>query len=137
MVSLVSVNVLAVIVAALAQFFIGWIWHGPLFGKAWMHEMGMKPNPKMKMSMMMPSMIGALIGALVMSYVVAQFVAPLGVVNFAGAMQFAFWAWLGLFAVPLAGRVFWEQKTWKLFAITSGYWLVVLGVSSWLLAVWH
>jgi hypothetical protein len=36
-----SVNVFAVLVAALAGFVIGGIWYGPLFGKPWMAASGM------------------------------------------------------------------------------------------------
>lgn len=35
-----SINWLAVVVATAAAFVVGGIWYGPLFGKAWMNEMG-------------------------------------------------------------------------------------------------
>lgn len=35
-----SINWLAVLVATVSAFVVGGIWYGPLFGKAWMAEMG-------------------------------------------------------------------------------------------------
>ena len=34
-------NWVAIVIAAIAQFIIGWVWYGPLFGKTWMSMMGM------------------------------------------------------------------------------------------------
>ncbi len=36
-----NANLLAIIVAAAAGFLVGGIWYGPLFGKAWQHEIGL------------------------------------------------------------------------------------------------
>lgn len=35
-----SINFFVVIVAALSTFLVGWLWYGPLFGKAWMNAVG-------------------------------------------------------------------------------------------------
>jgi len=42
----IQINFLAVIVAVVANFFLGFIWYTPLFGKAWAIEMGFDPNEK-------------------------------------------------------------------------------------------
>ena len=34
------INLAAVLAAALAAFVLGFLWHGPLFGKLWMRLMG-------------------------------------------------------------------------------------------------
>ncbi len=34
----VTINLLAVLTAAVSAFIVGGIWYGPLFGKAWMRE---------------------------------------------------------------------------------------------------
>ena len=36
----ISINFLAVGIAVVANFFLGALWYGPLFGKAWAAEMG-------------------------------------------------------------------------------------------------
>ncbi len=35
-----TVNWLAVVISTVSAFVVGGIWYGPLFGKAWMNEMG-------------------------------------------------------------------------------------------------
>ena len=35
-----TINHLAVITAAICSFVLGGIWYGPLFGRAWMKEVG-------------------------------------------------------------------------------------------------
>jgi len=44
-----SINCLAVLVASLASFLLGWVWYCPLFGKLWSKEnkvkMQKKPEP--------------------------------------------------------------------------------------------
>lgn len=52
--------------------------------------------------------------------------AYLGTSGVSGGMQGAFWYWLG-FAVPLtSGSFLWEGKSWKLWALHAGYYLVSL-----------
>ena len=36
-----NINIWAVLVATLSTFLVGWLWYGPLFGKAWMSASGM------------------------------------------------------------------------------------------------
>ena len=40
MVPAVSINYLAVLVAAIASIVLGFVWYGPLFGKTWTQLMG-------------------------------------------------------------------------------------------------
>ena len=64
---MVPVNFLAVGAAALANYVIGAIWYGAIFGKQWKSLTGvpeMKPTPM--------NVVGGLLGALVMSFVLAH-----------------------------------------------------------------
>ena len=36
----IHINMLAVVIAVAANFILGWVWYGPVFGKAWGKEMG-------------------------------------------------------------------------------------------------
>ncbi|MGC9355126.1 MAG: DUF1761 domain-containing protein, partial [Mariniphaga sp.] len=49
-----SINYLAVIVAALSSFMVGWIWYGPLFGKSWMKLHGFTEEELKEGSLSMP-----------------------------------------------------------------------------------
>ena len=63
----VNVNYVAVLIAAAANYIIGWIWYGFVFGKTWVRLAGatdMKPTAL--------SIGGGIISALLMSYVLAH-----------------------------------------------------------------
>jgi len=53
----------------------------------------------------------------------------------AGLMA-GFWSWLGFVAPVTTGMVLWEGKSWKLWILTSGYYLVALLVMGLLLSYW-
>ena len=133
----IMINYWAVLVAAIASFVIGWIWHGPLFGRQWMKLSGMTPQ-KMKSMKMSParSMTFGFIAMLVTAYVLAHFVDMLSVTTLGGAAQFAFWAWLGLVAPVQIGVWLWEGKPFNLFLLSTAYQLVVLIVMTGIVAVW-
>ncbi|MDQ7020805.1 MAG: DUF1761 domain-containing protein [Candidatus Dojkabacteria bacterium] len=45
-----EISVIGIVIAAIANIFLGMIWYGPLFGKEWMRLVGIKkedtePNP--------------------------------------------------------------------------------------------
>ena len=81
-------------------------------------------------------MVGGFITALVMAYVLAHFVAIAGAGDAMGALQLAFWIWLGFIATVQIGIVLWEGKPWKLYFLNAAYWLVNLAVMAIILALW-
>lgn len=113
-----AVNWVAVAVSMVAAVGIGFLWYGPLFGKMWMKESGIH-MPDKTPNMTKPIVI-SLVGALFLAYVMS--------VKGAG-LENAFWYWLGFVAPVMLSFVAWEGKSWKLFAIQGGYWLVTLLVS--------
>ncbi len=137
----VVINYWAVLVSAVASVVLGFIWYGPLFGKQWMALNGMTmPDPKPKMSAMTNPMIISIIGASFMSWMTAF---ALGMASqtagFTTACVLIVVAsnWLG-FIVPVSlNSVAWEQKSWKLFAINTGYWLVYGIISGYILFGWR
>ena len=133
----VEINYLAVLVATIASFVIGWLWHGPLFGKPWMKLMGFtkKSIKSMKLSPGKAMTIG-FISTIVMAYVLAYFVNLLSITTWSGAANFAFWVWLGLVAPIQLGKYLWEGKPFMLFVLNSAYYLVSLIVMSGIVAVW-
>ena len=137
MVPAVNINLLAVLVAAIAAIVLGFLWYGPLFGKVWMQLMGMdkKKMGKDMKKQMTKSYIIMVISTLVTSFILAHFVKYLGT-SLAEALQTTFWIWLGFIATVQLGIVLWEGKPWKLYFINTSYWLVNLSVMSIILAVW-
>jgi len=41
-----AINMVAILVAVVANFILGFIWYTPLFGKVWGREMGYDSNEK-------------------------------------------------------------------------------------------
>lgn len=140
----VSINYLAVLACGISAMVLGFLWYGPLFGKAWMKEMGMTMPSKEEMKAMQgkitKSYVLMFIGALVMAYVLAHSLtfagAYLNDMSVSGALMGGFWNWLGFAAPVLMGAVLWEKKTWRWFSITAGYYLVLLLVMGAILTSW-
>lgn len=127
-----DINYLGVLAAAVAGFAVGAFWFSQIgFGKWWMREMGYTPE-RMKAMKMTPAQSTALgfVAFLVMSYVLAH-VVDLGriaahSIDVLDGVMIGFWMWLG-FVMPInAGIVLWENKSVKLFLLTTTYYLVAL-----------
>jgi hypothetical protein len=138
---MVDVNYWAILVAGVLSIGIGGLWYGPLFGKQWMSLVGITPE-SMKSMKMTPfqAMFGGLIVGLLTAFVLAHHMAfagaYLGISGYELALMSAFWVWLGFFVPVNIGVVLWEGKSWKLFLITTSYFLVNLTVASLVLAYW-
>ena len=134
---MIVINYVSVLAAAVAAFVIGWLWYGPLFGKAWMRERGMDPAAMAGMPMPMGKLVGEFLAGLVTAYVLARFVSLHGVIDWQGGLHLAFWIWLGFYAMFLLGAVLWEKASWNLYAINAGRWLVTLIAMTAILGTWR
>src|ERR1051326_6187094 len=96
------INYWAVLVAAIVNFVLGWLWYGPLFGKPWAKMVGMDMSKKPPMASMVKSMLLMFIGSLLMSYVLDNGLifgnSYLGMSGWMAGVQGSFWYWLGLVA---------------------------------------
>ncbi len=135
----VDINLWAVLVAALANMVLGFYWYSPAgFGKAWMKESGMteaKINASKKKGMN-ASYFLALVSAFVMAYVLAHIIDFAQATTLVEGLQAGFWCWLGFVATVGTGMVLWDGKSWKLYGIIMGYYLVALLVMGAILATW-
>src|SRR5258706_6641256 len=106
---MVHVNYLAVIVAAVAVFVLGWLWYSPLlFFKPWMRLRGMDPVAAMAGAKMPGGkLVIELARCLVLAYVIACFVALLGVTGWLGAVHFGLLSWIRFPLILLTGSVLW------------------------------
>ena len=141
----VAINYLAILGAVVTAVVLGSLWYGPLFGKAWMKEVGLTTDDMMKAktdpsakSAMLRSYVLMTLGSVVMAYVLAYALAFSSAytqtVGIAAGLMAGFWSWLG-FVLPVSlGPVLWENKSWKYWFITSGYYLVNLLVMGAILA---
>ncbi len=132
-----AINYLAVLVASVASFVIGWLWYGPLFGKMWIELRGKDPASMQGMAMPVGNMAVEFVAALVVAYVLARFTVLLNVTSWTTALHLAVWIWLGFQATLLLGPVLWEKMSLKLYCLNAGRWLVTLIVMSLILGLWH
>jgi Protein of unknown function (DUF1761) len=123
------VNLLAILVAAMATMVVGFLWYSPmLFAKPWMREMGYDLNDKEKVKEMQksagPACLGSFVASLVAAFVLALLFHWIHVQDWQLGMLVGFHVWLGFVAtVQLTGVLFMKQSM-KLFAINTGYQLV-------------
>lgn len=126
-----TINYLAVLAAAVAAFVIGFLWHGPLFGKQWIKMMNI-PQSEVDamqakgMGPMLPHMIAAFAQQLVVAFVVAHLADKLGIPNLTAAVGLAVLLWLGFIATTLLNGVLWEKRKMNLYLFNITYHLVSL-----------
>jgi Na+/melibiose symporter-like transporter len=82
-------------------------------------------------------MIASFFGGLILSFMLAHLVVWIGAGSCGFGAFIGFVCWLGFVAVPLCCETLYERRSFKLFAINSGYWLAALLISGGLLAVWR
>ena len=131
------INMVAILIAVVANFILGYLWFSPLFGKAWAKEMGMDMSVKPPTSVMVRGMIFMVIGNFFLAYVFAHNIAAWsfvpGMDKMSVPLQIAnstVFTWLGFYLPMDLSAVAWENKSWKLFFINTGYHFMMLLVAS-------
>lgn len=132
-----NINMMAILVAVVANFFVGFLWYTPLFGNAWAKEMGFDRTVKPAAGVLIKGMIFMVIGNFLMAWVFAHNIAAWSFVPgtkemspMANIMSATIFTWLGFYVPTDLSVVAWEKKSWKLFAINTGYHLVNLLVAA-------
>ncbi len=140
----VAINYWAIVLCVVVAVVLGTLWYGPLFGKAWMRIVGIKKPDEMTPAIkrtMMRSYTLSLITSFGMAYVLAHVLYyTTAITRVAGVntgVQVALWSWIGFVVPATIGSVLWEDRPWKYWFITAGYYLVTLIVMGVILAVWQ
>jgi hypothetical protein len=140
----VPVNYLAVLVATLISMVIGSVWYGPLFGKIWMKEMKLDMPKKMTAKIkqeMMKSYGLMFVGSFFMAYILAHNSVFAGAymqtTGTSAGMSSGFWNWLGFVAPVTLTAVLWEGKSWKMWCINNGYYLITMPIMGAIVAGWR
>ena len=130
--------VLAIVIAAIAAYVLGFLWYGPLFGKQWMAMMKLNPKDKDKgkqkgmWKTYLMSFVASLVTAGVLSFFVGFLVDVTGATPVLWNALFGALVgtllWLGFVATKSLGSVFWEGRSWKLYLFNTVYDLVSLVV---------
>ena len=131
----VDINWLAIVVAALVNMAIGSVWYSKsLFGKEWAKLTGRKLQD---MSGGGTGYVVAAVGALLQAWIFAHFVRYAGSDTFWKGLVTGFWLWVAFVAVVAAVHLVFEGRSWMLWKINAGYFLVVLLINGGLLASWR
>lgn len=118
---MLPINFLAVLVAALAAFILGFLFHGPISGKLWMKLANIVPTGNEKLSDMIPQMIWNFIANFVTSYalaVVYVFAATSSLTSGPGVMTgiiSGILVWFGFLSTSSSIDVIWMNKSIKLW----------------------
>jgi hypothetical protein len=139
----IPINYLAILVAVVVNFFLGFLWYTPLFGKAWAKEMGFDTSMQVSSGHMAKGLVIGVIGNFLLAYVFAHnmgawtFVPGMDQMPVAGTiLNSAIFTWLGFYVPVDLNRVAWENGSWKLFWINTVYHLVILLVAATIFTLW-
>ena len=116
-----QVNYVAVIVAGLANFIIGFLLHGPVLGKVWMKLANVHPTGKEKFSDMVPQMIKNFLVNILFAYVLAVmylFASTSSVMGGSGIITgivVALFVWIGFLFTSSSIEVIWMGRSYKLW----------------------
>ena len=115
-----EINLGMVLVAAVANFFIGFMLHGPIGGKLWMKLANIVPTGNEKMSDMVPAMLWNFLANLVFAYVLAMvymFAVGSSYVEAGvwGGLCVAFKVWIGFVVTSTSMDVIWMKANFKLW----------------------
>lgn len=131
-----SVNWLAVLVAALATFVLGGLWYGPLFGKIWMDASEMTEE-KIRSSNM-PMIFGlSFLMQLIAASVLALFLGPESTLAFGPAVAAAVSVGVAWVAPAFAVAYLFERRPLAHFVVNAGYNVVAFTVMGVILAAWR
>jgi hypothetical protein len=130
------INLWAVLVAALANFIIGFLMHGPIAGKMWMRLANIVPTGKEKFSDMYGQMFSNFVANFVFAFVLGQMIAWNGIMSASTGAFFAFWVWLGFLVTSSSMDVIWMKQSWKLWMFENFSSLLCVLAMGAILASW-
>lgn len=136
-------NWMAIATAVVAQTVIGFLWYGPIFGKAWMNFSNMSESDRQAMNTPegrkkgMRAMLIGLIPSVITMYVLAHILYTYDSVTVMMGIQGAFWIWLGFIATYALNSVLYGKDSMKLYLLNMGYQLVSLMAAGIIISVWR
>lgn len=115
----------AVILAGVVAFIIGFLFHGPLFGKVWMKLAHVHMTGKEKLPDMMPQMVGNLFVNIVTAYALAVVYLFASTSTYIAGTSLhiglvcGFLVWLGFLVTSTSIDVIWMGRSKKLWAFEA------------------
>ncbi len=130
-----EIHYLAVAIATIAGFLLGVLWYAtPLFGNAWMKELGLKkedfPGPVVPM-------IVTIILTLVIAFSLEVLIIGLDIASVQGAALLGLLVGIFFLATNMLSDYLYNGWSKKLFLIQAGYRVVMLIVMAAILNLWR
>ncbi len=123
---MVEVNIVAVLVAALSAFFLGYIWYTVVFVKPWKEEIGMGENSDAVAPNLGMLLIGSFVLEIIMAFVMARFF--IGNADALGGLKAGFLIGLPVVAFAFGVNYLFEGRSLKHWLINAAYYTVVFSV---------
>mmetsp|Transcript_12529 Transcript_12529/g.41324 ORF Transcript_12529/g.41324 Transcript_12529/m.41324 type:complete len:147 (-) Transcript_12529:13-453(-) len=143
-----NVNWIALIIAALSTLVIGFLWYGPLFGKAWMKETGITEEQAQK-GMPLRFGLSVVLAFFAIFFIYVNSVVTGGIppdelhgINVSRYHTFGHGVVHGIsaalfIALPvLVTNALFEQKSFKYMLINVGYWVVTFAIMGGIVNAW-
>ena len=138
MIDIGNLNYLAICVATLASFFLGFLWYNILFSKQWMAALGINQEDVRGSGI---SMGKAISGSTLASFATALGLALLysgaKTLTWQSGLLVAGLVWLAFSMGPMFKMIFWEDRPVTLLAIDGGYEFVSIFAAAAIIIAWH
>ena len=138
-------NFLALLAAAASSLVIGFVWYGPLFGKAWMTASGMTEEKIKQGNMALIFGLSFVFACFLAITMWAQVMIGGGNGEIHGQAPYLTFkhgvlhgALMGIFVIlPVLGTIaLYERKSIKYVLIAAGYWTVTLAIMGGIINAW-
>ncbi|HEY4786243.1 MAG TPA: DUF1761 domain-containing protein [Bacteroidales bacterium] len=131
----VHVNILAVIIATIANYVIATVWYGFIFGKKWQKLTGITEMKPAAMNIVL-SVIGAFIMSFVLWHMIVFGNSYFKITGIGGGLMGGFHGWLGFIAPVTLTTKLYEKKPWGLWLLDNAFWLISLLIMGVILSLW-
>jgi len=134
----ITINYLAVVVAAVVAFILGWLWYMPLFGKAYQAARGITDQMAAEgQKDMGKTMTVIAICTLIMAWAVAVLAGYTHLETWMQGLKLGLLCWFGFAATMGLIETMTSRRKMASYYIDAGYWLVSLVIMGIVVSVWH
>ncbi len=130
-----EIHYLAVVIATIAGFLLGTLWYAtPLFGNAWMKELGLKKEDTART---LVPIIVTFIVTLILAFSLEVLIIGLDITSVQGAALLGLLVGIFFLATNMLSDYLYNGWSKKLFLIQAGYRVVMLIVMAAILNLWR
>jgi hypothetical protein len=130
-----EINFLALGSCALLSLALGWLWYGPLFGRAWRKLSGVRAETALGAYAVRGSLV-RLLSSFVQAAVLAALLALTGGDGWRFGLALGATCGIGLVATTLYGDDVFERRPFNLSCINAGYRIVWFAAAGAILGAW-